>query len=228
MALRGQEQDHTSPESPSAVGGGGAHARSHGHHHNHHGGNARQKAVDEAELKQTHQALSVLLSDATAFDAAVDGIFRCMDTSADDEVDAEELMAYVQEASAGLGLPRPQPGQVQGVFRQVKALKGAGATGVCAGERGEEQSARRAPTTPHAHAHALPPGAFSPASPALPPFPPAPACHSWTSTATRAYRGTNWRSSCATFSSSKSSSWPQEAQPSDRTVLLINQVLRHG
>ncbi|KAG2489181.1 hypothetical protein HYH03_012407 [Edaphochlamys debaryana] len=74
---------------------------------------------EEAELRETHESLSVLLSDEGAFDAVLDAVFAKMDSNGDGQLDLNELESYLQGCCAGLGLAQPQPQQVQGVFKQL-------------------------------------------------------------------------------------------------------------
>ncbi|KXZ43542.1 hypothetical protein GPECTOR_87g404 [Gonium pectorale] len=77
------------------------------------------KAEEEAELKETYEALTVLLSDDSAFDAVLNAVFENMDSNSDGQLDTEELEGYITQACSIWGLPQPQHAQVQGIFGQL-------------------------------------------------------------------------------------------------------------
>ncbi|PNH04855.1 hypothetical protein TSOC_008893 [Tetrabaena socialis] len=73
----------------------------------------------DAELRQTHEALSCLLLDDGAFESVLNAVFEHMDGNRDGRLDPVELETYIGEACKGMGLEAPQKAQVQGVFNQM-------------------------------------------------------------------------------------------------------------
>ncbi|GLC36345.1 Lysophosphatidylcholine acyltransferase 2 [Pleodorina starrii] len=77
------------------------------------------KQEEEVELRQTHDALSIILSDDTAFEAVLNAVFKDIDQKGDGTLDNEELERYIGDACTGMGLPPPKNGQVHGIFHQL-------------------------------------------------------------------------------------------------------------
>ncbi|GIL65406.1 hypothetical protein Vafri_19158 [Volvox africanus] len=77
------------------------------------------KEEEELELRQTHEALSTILSDDGAFEAVLSTVFDNIDWKRDGTVDNQELERYIGDACEGMGLAAPMTGQVQGIFHQL-------------------------------------------------------------------------------------------------------------
>ncbi|EFJ44516.1 hypothetical protein VOLCADRAFT_95224 [Volvox carteri f. nagariensis] len=74
------------------------------------------KDEEELELRQTHEALSIILSDDSAFEAVLNTVFEDIDFKLDGSVDNYELERYIGNACAGMGLAPPETGQIHGIF----------------------------------------------------------------------------------------------------------------
>ena len=77
------------------------------------------KQEEEVELRQTHEALTTILSDDSAFEAVLLAVFKNIDSNQDGNLDTNELESYITEACEGMGLAAPQHAQILGIFHQL-------------------------------------------------------------------------------------------------------------
>ncbi|PNW80277.1 hypothetical protein CHLRE_08g385100v5 [Chlamydomonas reinhardtii] len=74
---------------------------------------------DEEDLRTTQDSLTILLSDDSAFESALNAIYEAIDTNGDGRLDPSELERYIGRACAKMGVDGPAPAQVAGVFKQL-------------------------------------------------------------------------------------------------------------
>ncbi|KAG2426710.1 hypothetical protein HYH02_014750 [Chlamydomonas schloesseri] len=74
---------------------------------------------DEKDLRTTQESLTILLSDDSAFESALNAIYEAIDSNGDGRLDAHELERYIGRACAKMGVDSPAPAQVAGVFNQL-------------------------------------------------------------------------------------------------------------